>query len=402
MEPHRILIVDKNPSVRETLSDILSAKGYVAATAATGNEALDRLDTEPPDVALIDLKLTDMSGVELVRKIKERSPVTECIVLSGYDSKAAAIQAVSLGAYGYMLKTCDSEELLGTIRRALGQAEEDKTRSELAGGEGGQRILIVDDNPSVTTTLADILGAKGYVPATAATGREAVESVEQEPPAVAIIDLRLDDMSGVEVVAQIKSRSPDTECILLTGYASLESAIEAVNQGAFGYMLKTVDLEQLLVTIRRAIEKVEADRRLRESEERYRQLFSNSLNGIAFHEIVTDAEGRPVDYIFLEVNRAFEELTGLRASDIIGRRVTRVIPETKGRPLIRLYGRAALTGEPIRFEQYLPSLDRHYEIAVFSPRKGQFATILTDITARVRAQRALQDQDDWPSEGTAG
>ena len=125
------------------------------------------------------------------------------------------------------------------------------------------RLLIVDDDSNLRKTLSDIFRVKGYAPIAVATGQVALDRVEEERPAVALVDLRLEDMSGLEVVREIKKCSPGTECILLTGYASQESAIEAVNLGAYSYVQKPYDIEQLLVTIRRAIEKREAVEALR-------------------------------------------------------------------------------------------------------------------------------------------
>jgi two-component system NtrC family sensor kinase len=125
------------------------------------------------------------------------------------------------------------------------------------------KLLIVDDDPNLRKTLSDILKVKGYAPIAVATGQAALDRVEEEIPAVALVDLRLEDMSGLRVVEEIKKHSPVTECILLTGYASQASAIEAVNLGAYSYVQKPYDMEQLLVTIRRAIEKREAAEALR-------------------------------------------------------------------------------------------------------------------------------------------
>jgi PAS domain S-box-containing protein len=142
------------------------------------------------------------------------------------------------------------------------------------------------------------------------------------------------------------------------------------------------------------LEQLNADREqeaaaLRESETRYRNLFHHAHTGMALHQIVTDADGRPVDYIFLEANRGFEEQTGLKVADILGKRVTEVLPGIEQTPFIETYGRVALTGEPIRFEQFAPQLNMHFDIAAFSPRPGQFAAIFTDITERKLMEQAL-------------
>ncbi len=138
-------------------------------------------------------------------------------------------------------------------------------------------ILIIDDDPKLRKTLSDILKAKGYKPITAATGKKALDRVKEERPATALIDLKLEDMSGLEVLREIKECSHSTECIVLTGYASRASAIEAVNLGAYGYVQKPYDMDQLLLTIQRAVEKRETEEMLRESELWMRSIF-NSLD----------------------------------------------------------------------------------------------------------------------------
>ncbi|MBN1428910.1 MAG: PAS domain S-box protein [Anaerolineae bacterium] len=127
---------------------------------------------------------------------------------------------------------------------------------------------------------------------------------------------------------------------------------------------------------------------LKESEERYRNLFDHSLGGVALHEIVTDEQGTPVDYVFLEVNPAFRKLTGLEPDKIIGKRVTEVLPGIEKESFISIYGQVAATGIPAHFEEYSSPLGRHYEITAFAPFPGQFATIFTDITERKKAEDA--------------
>jgi len=122
-------------------------------------------------------------------------------------------------------------------------------------------ILIVDDDLHHRKTLSDILRVKGYAPIAVATGQAALDQIEEETPAVALIDLRLEGMSGLELMEEIRKCCPGTECIMLSGYASQTSAIEAANLGAYSYVQKPYDIEHLLTTISKAIEKREADSR---------------------------------------------------------------------------------------------------------------------------------------------
>ena len=133
-------------------------------------------------------------------------------------------------------------------------------------------ILIVDDDPDPRKILSDIFKAKGIMPIAVETGKAALKIAKDEMPAVALIDLKLEDMSGLEVMKEIKKRSPCTECIVLTGYASKESAIEATNLGAYGYLEKPYDIDQLLVTIKRSIEKQKTEKELKKHREHLEEL----------------------------------------------------------------------------------------------------------------------------------
>ena len=128
-------------------------------------------------------------------------------------------------------------------------------------------ILIIDDDPNVRKTLSDILGSKGYDCAAASSGAESLRMIRQKPSAVALIDLNLPDMNGIEVLKGIKDACAATQAIILTGNATLDSAIEATNKGAFSFLLKPYDIDMLLQNIGRAIEKQQAEEKLRKMGE---------------------------------------------------------------------------------------------------------------------------------------
>lgn len=121
-----------------------------------------------------------------------------------------------------------------------------------------KKILVVDDDPNLRKTLADILTLKGYESAVAANGAEAIAAAERGMFSLALIDLMLPDMLGLEVMTRIKAISPLTEAIILTGHASMETAIKATGHGAFSYLIKPYQMDELLMNIRHAVERNQA------------------------------------------------------------------------------------------------------------------------------------------------
>ena len=138
----------------------------------------------------------------------------------------------------------------------------------------------------------------------------------------------------------------------------------------------------------------EARDRLWESEQKFRHLFEHSINGFALHEIITDENGDPVDYVYLDVNQAFEDHTGLKPEDVVGKRASDIFGQSEESSLIDRYVPVALTGEPTHFEFYSAQLDRHFLISAYSPREGQFATLFHDISQRKQAEKAIKKSEE--------
>ena len=133
----------------------------------------------------------------------------------------------------------------------------------------------------------------------------------------------------------------------------------------------------------------EKNRIVSEEKERYELLFSNMNSAFALHEIILDDKGNPVDYRFLDCNPRFEEHTGLKKKDIIGKTLLEVLPDTENY-WIEKYGKVALTGEPLHFTNYSRELGKYFETRSYSPRKGLFAVTFNDVTERIQTEKRYE------------
>lgn len=113
----------------------------------------------------------------------------------------------------------------------------------------------------------------------------------------------------------------------------------------------------------------------------YQLLFEKMIDAFALHEIITDENGKPVDYRFLAVNPAFEKMTGLKKDDIIGKTVLEVLPDTESY-WIEMYGKVALTGEPVEMENYSANLRKYFHVSAYRPAPGQFAVAFIDVSSQ--------------------
>lgn len=115
-------------------------------------------------------------------------------------------------------------------------------------------LLLVDDEQVLIRAIADFLDRHRYVTNIATTGEEALEVIENEPPDVVLLDYRLPRMNGLQVLQKVKEKHPEIEVIMMTAYGSVEAAVEAMKCGAFDFISKPVDLEELRLVVKKAFE----------------------------------------------------------------------------------------------------------------------------------------------------
>ena len=114
------------------------------------------------------------------------------------------------------------------------------------------RVLIADDEVEFTETLGVRLKLRNFETTTVSSGLAALKAVEADPPDVLVLDLKMPDLNGLEVLAKVKEDFPAIEVIILTGHGSFEAGKEGMEQGAFDYIMKPIDLSQLIAKIEEA------------------------------------------------------------------------------------------------------------------------------------------------------
>ena len=249
-------------------------------------------------------------------------------------------------------------------------------------------VLVVDDDSALIRTLSDILRLHGYDPHTAETAREGLSEAGKRPPALAIVDLRLPDMDGIELVAKLRELSAGTEVVVLTGNASVESAIAAMREKSVDYLVKPVQVDRLLQVVSHANDRWQrrrAEQRLQESEDRYRLLFDRNPQPLW----VYDRESLR----FLAVNDAACRHYGYTCEEFLRLSIEAIRPEEEI-PAARASARAPAREEP-RVRRHRTRDGTLIDVEVTSHDlefAGRPARIVlsVDVTERLKSERALQ------------
>jgi two-component system, NtrC family, response regulator HydG len=233
----RVLVVDDEADTCANLSDILTDLGYHVDTAGDGREALDLVRKSAYDVALLDLKLPGMDGLNLYREIKRLRAGTVALLVTAYASSTTAEAALDAGAWQVLPKPVDLSQLLSAVDQALAEP----------------MILIVDDDKELCDNLWQILRAKGYRVALAHDTDSVAEQVRETTYKVILIDMKLPGGDGSAIFRMVRDLKLDSRIILITGYRDeTERLVQAVlSQGADGVCYKPFDLPQLLDQIAR-------------------------------------------------------------------------------------------------------------------------------------------------------
>ena len=231
-----VLVVDDDRRMVKTICDILKVKGFAAAPAFTGEEAVEMVRAERPDCVLMDFKMPGINGIEALRMMKEIAPDLPVVLMSAYATGDQAEEAKREGAYSVLSKPIDIQQVLSFL--SLFRKEES--------------ILVVDDDPLFCKTLKDILQSRNYQVDTEVDPEKVLGHMEQKYELVVVLDLKLGDADGLDVLREIRMRYPTKPVVLVTGYREeMTAAIEQGLQiGAYTCLYKPLATEELIGIIK--------------------------------------------------------------------------------------------------------------------------------------------------------
>jgi len=250
-------------------------------------------------------------------------------------------------------------------------------------------ILIVDDDPRFCESLKGLLSDQGYKMQTSNSGKEAVECLAKNSFDLALLDIVLPDMDGHKIMDYINSQSPETLVIVITGHASIESAIESLRRGGYDYLRKPFEPDELSTTVKNALDKKRLKRdsemakaALRESEKRYRLLFEHSPIGTGLAS---------VDGKVMSINKEMEAITGYSLEELkkINLADTYENPEDRRALLEAINRYGSVVDYPVRLKRKDGTL---YDVLLTISRvhhlgsEDLFQTICVDVSKRKQAE----------------
>jgi HAMP domain-containing protein/CheY-like chemotaxis protein len=261
----RLLVIEDNPAEQLSIRELLGYEDIDIAVATTGSEALDLLKERPFDCAVLDLRLPDMSGFEILERMREDTTLSDLpvVVFTGKELSAEEDARLHTLASSVVVKGVESPERLLDetalfLHRVVSDLPPEKQRmlDRLHSSDEalvGKKVLVVDDDVRNIFALSSVLERRGMTVLSAGTGREAISTLESTPDvAIVLMDIMMPQMDGYETMQVIRqnTRFRRLPIVALTAKAMKGDREKCLEAGASEYLAKPVNTEQLLSALR--------------------------------------------------------------------------------------------------------------------------------------------------------
>ena len=430
----KILAIDDNNDDLIALGAIIqdSFPEVIYHTALSGKKGIELAISTDPDVIFIDIVMPDMDGFEVCRQLKRDDRTGDIPVVfhtAMKEDREKRIKALEVGGEAFLYKPIDEPELVAQIRAMLKVREfnnrkryENERLLQLV----AERTQELEQSHAETLKLLNELKAENekyqnteeelreseekyrllHESAGVGIGYYTPEGTVISFNAIAALHMngKREDFIGKSIYTLFPNEDADHYMDRIKKAANSENSLEFEDkvdlptdvkwfQSVFTRILNSSNQVIGVQIISTEItEQKRAEEALKESESKFRLLFTQMSEGFALHKVIYDENHTAVDYRILDINPAFEKQVGIQAEKAKGVLATQLYGVSPA-PYIDIYAQVAETGEHYFFQTYFPPLDRYFQISVFSPNPGYFATIFVDITERRKAEEAIKENE---------
>ena len=417
----RVLIVDDEPGICRRLQQELQKEGCEVDYTTSAIGVLERLKNAEQEgrdytLLLLDLRMPKVDGFSLLKEIREARLGLDVVIITGYGDEDKAIESIRLGAVDYLPKPISLEALHTAVFRVQQKrAAEEKRDLEYS-------ILVVDDEKELCERIKRELDKEGYRTAAAYDGVEGLDHFSRNRVDVAIVDIKMPRMSGLEMLKKCREITDDFVSIIITGHGDHEKAIQALQLGVFNYLRKPVSLEELVTSVGKGIEllhlrrglaargrELEIETALKEQyannlekmvEEQTKEIkkFSDAVKASTESIVVSDLEAKITD-----VNEATLKMYGTdNKEDLVGKSsFVLIAPEDREKAVAGM--------EEVLEKGYVKDREGHVitkdgrklpaetSVSIMKGVDGEpigFVGITRDITERKRAEETLRKTEE--------
>ncbi len=233
-----LLIVDDQVHILTTLRYIFEDNGFEVDVESNPLKAIEKLKKKKVDMALLDINMPQMDGLETFRKIKQISPSTVVVMMTGNKANDQIDKSLEEGAFTVVFKPVDIENLIKDFKQLAKNPV----------------ILVVDDRKEDRTILKENLKSYKYSVVEAEDGREALEKIKNGNFDLCLIDYRMPGLNGLEVVKNIKKVKKDIGIILMSGYSLEGDTLQEIDEKGLSFIKKPYNIEKLIEDVTQELE----------------------------------------------------------------------------------------------------------------------------------------------------
>jgi two-component system, NtrC family, response regulator HydG len=231
----RILIVDDQEGIRESMAGILEMEGYEIHSLEDGYKAIERVKEMSFDIAFLDVRMPGINGVETFREIKKLRPEMVVFMMTAYAEEELVRQALNEGAYACIHKPFDMDRIIEIVQNA---------RRKLV-------VLVVDNDEVMNPIIARTLHSSGFDVKTATSGAEAIEAIQSSRYNLILLNTEIPDVKGVELYHTIKDIRPEAGIVIMSSGSQDDAVVNAVKNSSIAFLRKPFSPDKVVEIVKK-------------------------------------------------------------------------------------------------------------------------------------------------------